>query len=208
VNQTLKNILISGSFLLAGIGLVYYFNKSKDKKVNSILFIGDSNTVANYSYADKIKKSFPNLRVKKIAKVGEKSDWALNELQKELSKNKYDIVAVLIGSNDIYALNSNTQAKQNLDKIYDLIKSKGSRVLAVTPPNKDFYVQRTEKKQELLYDLVDWIRKNKKIDYLVDFHKITSDKKYFSPNDGYLHANSLAHDILAEQSKSKLNLNV
>jgi len=124
VNQTLKNILISGSFLLAGIGLVYYFNKSKDKKVNSILFIGDSNTVANYSYADKIKKSFPNLRVKKIAKVGEKSDWALNELQKELSKNKYDIVAVLIGSNDIYALNSNTQAKQNLDKIYDLIKSK------------------------------------------------------------------------------------
>jgi hypothetical protein len=208
VNQTLKNILISGGFLLAGVGIVYYFNKSKEKNINSILFIGDSNTVANYSYADKLRQSFPNLKVKKIAKVGEKTDWALRELQKELSENKYDVVAVLIGSNDIYALNSNTEAKQNLDKIYNLIKSKGSKVLAVTPPNKDFYVQRTQKKQELLYDLVDWMRKNKNIDYLVDFHKITADKKYFSSTDGFLHANSLAHNILAEQTKTKLNLNV
>jgi len=208
VNQTLKNILISGGFLLAGVGIVYYFNKSKEKNINSILFIGDSNTVANYSYADKLRQSFPNLKVKKIAKVGEKTDWALRELQKELSENKYDVVAVLIGSNDIYALNSNTEAKKNLDKIYNLIKSKGSKVLAVTPPNKDFYVQRTQKKQELLYDLVDWMRKNKNIDYLVDFHKITADKKYFSSTDGFLHANSLAHNILAEQTKTKLNLNV
>ncbi len=208
MNQTLKNILISGGFLLAGVGIVYYFNKSKEKNINSILFIGDSNTVANYSYADKLRQSFPNLKVKKIAKVGEKTDWALRELQKELSENKYDVVAVLIGSNDIYALNSNTEAKQNLDKIYNLIKSKGSKVLAVTPPNKDFYVQRTQKKQELLYDLVDWMRKNKNIDYLVDFHKITADKKYFSSTDGFLHANSLAHNILAEQTKTKLNLNV
>ena len=99
---------------MAGVGIVYYFNKSKEKNINSILFIGDSNTVANYSYADKLRQSFPNLKVKKIAKVGEKTDWALNELQKELSKNKYDIVAVLIGSNDIYALNSNTTGYENI----------------------------------------------------------------------------------------------
>lgn len=175
---------------------------------DSILFIGDSNTASNFSYADQLKKKFPKLDVKKIAKVGEKTDWMKKQLIEELSKNNYGIVAILGGSNDIYALGRTDSTKRNLNEMYDLIHKKGAKVLAVTPPNKDFYVSRTEKKQELLYDLVDWMKKNKRIDYLVDFHKITSDKKYFSPSDGYLHANSLAHKILADKTKDKLNLYV
>jgi hypothetical protein len=203
-------------------GLVIYFSlrnkddkksystnesNSSDGKIKSILFIGDSNTVANYSYADQLKKIYPNLKIKKIAKVGEKTDWMKNKLINELnSGNKYDVVGVLSGSNDIYALGKNDSAKRNMNYMYDLIHSKGSKVLAVTPPNKDYYVKNTDQKQKELFDLVDWMKGNNKIDYLVDFHKITGDKKYFSANDGYLHANSSAHKILTDKVSNILNI--
>lgn len=181
--------------------------KNNDGKIKSILFIGDSNTAANYSYADQLKKMYPNIKIKKIAKVGEKTDWMKTQLINELNSNNYDLVAVLGGSNDIYALGKNDSAKRNLNDMYDLIHSKGAKVLAVTPPNKDFYVKKTEQKQKALFDLVDWMKGNKKIDYLVDFHNITADKKFFSANDGYLHANSSAHKILTDNViKQKINL--
>lgn len=204
VNKNIIYGVIGG--LVIGLGLIYLSRRKKSDKVTSILFIGDSNTAANYSYADKLKKQFPNIDVKKIAKVGEKTDWMKNQLQNELNKKDYDIIIILGGSNDVYALGKTDSAKQNLNAMYDLIHSKGAKVIAVTPPNKDFYVNKTEAKQKLLFDLIDWMKSNKKIDYLIDFHKITSDKKYFSPSDGYLHANSLAHEILANSVKNKLNL--
>ena len=204
VNKNIIYGVIGG--LVIGLGLIYLSRRKKSDKVTSILFIGDSNTAANYSYADKLKRQFPNIDVKKIAKVGEKTDWMKNQLQNELNKKDYDIIIILGGSNDVYALGKTDSAKQNLNAMYDLIHSKGAKVIAVTPPNKDFYVNKTEAKQKLLFDLIDWMKSNKKIDYLIDFHKITSDKKYFSPSDGYLHANSLAHEILANSVKNKLNL--
>ena len=207
-----KNKIIVGSIIggiVIGVAMIYFYKKSKQgSNIKSILFIGDSNTASNFSYADQIKKSFPDINIKKIAKVGEKTDWMKSQLDNELKKNKYDVVAILGGSNDIYALGKTDNTKRNLNAMYDLIHSKGSKVLAVTPPNKDYYVNRTEAKQKLLFDLVDWMKKNKNIDYLVDFHKITSDKKYFSASDGYLHANILAHNELADKTKDKLKLYV
>ena len=176
------------------------------KPIKSILFIGDSNTVASYSYADKLKNMFPGLSIKKIAQVGEKTDWMYKQLIDELNKSSYDLVAILGGSNDIYALNSIDSAKENLNNMYRFAKSKGSQVLAITPPNKDFYVNKTDQKQVLLDSLNDWIKNNPNKDYFVDFHKITDDKSFFSSADGYLHANSNAHDILANQTKQVLNL--
>ncbi len=181
-------------------------NKNGDGKIKSILFIGDSNTVANYSYADQLKKMYPNLKIKKIAKVSQKTDWMKNQLANELNSNSYDLVSILGGSNDIYALGKNDAAKKNLNEMYDLVHSKGAKVLAITPPNKDFYVNETDQKQKSLFDLVDWMRDNKKIDYLVNFHKLTGDKKYFSAGDGYLHANSSAHKLLTDDVKQKVNV--
>jgi hypothetical protein len=211
LNRNIKIViggLIGGAII--GFGLIYLSKKygkgSFNGKIKSILFIGDSNTAANFSYADQLKKDFPNLTIKKIAKVGEKTDWMKFELEKELKNNKYDIVAILGGSNDIYAGRKLDSTKSDLDYMYNLIHSKGSKVLGVTPPNKDYYVNKTEAKQKQLYDLIDWMKSNKNIDYLIDFHKITSDKKYFSSGDGYLHANSSAHNILEKQAIDKLNI--
>lgn len=37
----------------------------KTGAIKSILFIGDSNTAANFSYADQIASLYPNIKVKK-----------------------------------------------------------------------------------------------------------------------------------------------
>ena len=200
----MKNFLLL-VLLLASIYLVYYLIK-KNKKIKSILFIGDSNTAFYYSYADQLKNEYPNLVIKKIALSGAKTDWMKNQLINELNINKYDAVSILGGSNDIYALNSIDSAKQNLNDMYSFAKSKGSIVIAITPPSKNFYVNRTEQKQVLLNSLVSWMKRNIKIDYLIDFNSISNDKSFFSQNDGYLHANSQAHKLLENQLKSKIVL--
>lgn len=203
-----RNVIIIGLIVIIVLAIVIALLYKSNKKVNvhSILFIGDSNTAANYSYADQLKKVFPGLNVKKIAVVGEKTDWMLQQAYNELNNYKYDVVAILGGSNDIYALGKTDALKNNLNAIYNLAHSKGSKVLAITPPNKNFYINKTDQKQILLNDLVDWMKKNKNIDYLIDFHKITDNKSFFNSSDGYLHANANAHNILAQQAAQKLKL--
>jgi len=201
-----KNIIIIGVITIMCLGIVIYVLVKKGKPVNSILFIGDSNTNANFSYADQLRQRNPRLTIKKIAMDGAKTDWMFNQLNSELQNNKYDAVSILGGSNDIYALGKTDGAKRALDAMYNLVHARGSKVLAVTPPNKDFYVSKTDQKQALLYDLVDWIKNNKNTDYVIDFHKITNNKSFFNSSDGYLHAQAPAHSILADQTAQKLNV--
>ena len=85
-----KNKIIVGSIIggiVIGVAMIYFYKKSKQgSNIKSILFIGDSNTTSNFSYADQIKKSFPDINIKKIAKVGEKTDWMKSQLDNELKK--------------------------------------------------------------------------------------------------------------------------
>lgn len=203
-----KNLLIGLAigFTLVGLGFFAFRKKKSSTKVNSILFMGDSNTFANFSYVDQLKKIFPNLIIKKIAKNGATTQWMSEQLRDELKKYKYDVVAILGGSNDIYGSGKIDGAKKNLDEMYNFAHTVGSKVIAITPPNKDFYENRTDEKQTLLSDLVDWIMSNKKADYKIDFHKITNDKSFFSKADGYLHPQSNAHKLLADETKEQLNL--
>jgi lysophospholipase L1-like esterase len=202
-----KNLLIGLAigFTLVGLGF-FAFRKKKSTKINSILFVGDSNTFANFSYGDKLKKLFPNLIIKKIAKNGANTDWMNEQLRNELKSYKYDIVSILAGSNDVYGLGKIDRTKKNLDEMYNLAHTVGAKVIAITPPNKNFYKNKTDAKQNLLSDLVDWIMTNKKSDYKIDFYKLTNDKSLFSKNDDYLHPQSNAHDLLVDEIKEQLNL--
>lgn len=216
MTKTNKYIFIGIGVVVGVTGLtmlgfhLYNMNKVKNAVadahgVRSILFVGDSNTAANFSYADKLKKQFPYLRVKKIAQNGAKTDWMLSQLKEELAKNKYDVVVVLSGSNDIYATNSIDSAKKNMASMYKVAHDNGSKVLAVAPPNKNWYEKRTEQKQKLLKDLVSWVMSSN-ADYKINFWEITNDKKYFTSADGYLHAQSPAHTLLAGDVAKELNL--
>lgn len=202
---------LAGGALIMGTawGISYLVKRNKNaapQKVNSILFIGDSNTAANFSYADQLQKMYPQLRIKKIALSGAKTDWMLPQLQQELAKNKYDVVAILGGSNDIYALDSISAAQQNLTAMYDLAHANGAQVLAVTPPNHNWYTLATPHKQQILTDLVNWVMSNPNADNKINFWNITNNKDFFTPADGYLHAQTPAHKILANQVVQTLNL--
>lgn len=199
-----KYHLLALTSLLAGALALMYFHSSK-RKVGSVLFIGDSNTKANFSYADKIQASHPNLKVKKIAENGKNTSWMLEQLKKELSKNKYDMVAVLGGSNDIYGDVPLKTTEDNLIQMLKLIKASGAIAVFSTPPNKDFYTQKTQSRQDKLYSLVDWM-KTQTFDVFINFHQLTGNKSLFSSSDGYLHPQSSAHKLLAEQLESKTNL--
>ena len=208
-----KNIVIIGIIVIT-ILLFTVFFLSREKKsllrtkapVKSILAVGDSNTLANFSYADQLQKMFPGIKIKKIAQNGANTSWIKTQLEQELKNNKYDVVSVLGGSNDIYGgVNLNT-TKSNLDYMYKLSHSKGAKVIAISPPNKDFYTNKTDQKQILLSDLVNWMGNNKNVDYFIDFHKITNNKNLFSSSDGFLHPQGNAHAILQNEIKQELNL--
>lgn len=212
--------IIIGSLIISGVAVAYFYNKfhkstseisssllpQKSDGIKSILFLGDSNTEAPWSYADKIKKMYPNISVKKIAKHSMKTDWILNELQNELSKNKYDVVSVLGGSNDIYATGKNDTAKVNLEKMYKISKDAGSKFVIVAPPNKNFYANATPEKQKSLKDLLNWEKNTANKDYFIDFWTMTNNKNLFSKGDGFLHPQSAAHEILTNDFSTKLNL--
>ena len=44
-----------------------------------------------------------NPKNKKIAQSGAKTSWMLPKLRSELDINKYDVITILAGSNDIFA---------------------------------------------------------------------------------------------------------
>jgi lysophospholipase L1-like esterase len=201
-----KNIIIIGLVTVVVLGIVIYVLVRKSKPVSSILFIGDSNTAANFSYADQLKQRYPKLTIKKIAENGAKTDWMFNQLNSELQNNKYDVVSILGGSNDVYGAGRTDTAKRSLDAMYRLTHARGSKVLAITPPSKNFYVNKTEQKQAMLADLVGWIKNNKNTDYVIDFNSITNNKSFFNSSDDYLHPQASAHSVLAGQTAQKLKV--
>lgn len=209
--KTKKIVIIGIIVILILLVTIFFLLRGKSSlrmksPVKSILAIGDSNTAANFSYVDQLQKQFPGIKIKKIAQNGANTSWMKAQLQQELQNNKYDIVSILGGSNDIYGgVNLNT-TKSNLDYMYQLSNSKGSKVIGITPPNKDFYTNKTGQKQSMLLDLVNWMSNNKNIDYFIDFHKMTNNKNLFSSADGFLHPQSGAHAILENQVKQELNL--
>jgi lysophospholipase L1-like esterase len=186
--------VLGGTIALVGLYVLLTSSTTKKKKLK-LLFIGDSNTDNNYSYADKIKAKFPNVEVKKIAKIGQSTKWMLENLEKDLKDNKYDIITFLGGSNDIYGGYPLEKTKENILKIRQMIKDNGARAILVTPPNKKFYSKNTAEKLKNLDDLIAW-EKQQDFDSIIDFYNMTDKLDMF--NTDFRHPNSDAHVVLAD----------
>ena len=186
--------VVGGLVALTGI-YVLLTSSTIQKKKMKLLFIGDSNTDNNYSYADKIKATFPNIEVHKIAKVGKGTQWMIDNAEKDLKDNKYDIITLLGGSNDIYGGVPLQTTKDNILKIRKMISDNGARAVLVTPPNKKFYPKNTTEKLKNLEDLIAW-EKQQDFDSIIDFYNMTDKLDMFNPD--FRHPNSDAHVILAD----------
>ncbi len=195
-------ILSAGILAVAGVTIGIVLSRKRKVKCNSrFLFIGDSNT-DGYSFANILKNLCPDATIVKRALSGSKTDWMLNQLQAELATGaKYDVITILGGSNDIYALGSTAATKHNLQQMYDIAKQSGAKVVAITPPNKDYYAARTSAKQQLLYNLVSWIKTNKTIDFFIDLHKLTANVDLLE-HQYYQHMNSAGQQALANLFKN------
>lgn len=177
--------------------------KKKIKCDSNFLFIGDSNTKANFSYADQLKQSCPNANIKKIAENGKTTEWMLSELMKEYKQGKkYDVIAILGGSNDISGGRPINEITRNLNAMYEFARRMDAVVVGIAPPNKDFYDKYSEEQRNKLSELVDWLAKNTNVDYFINFYKITERKDYFL--DDLLHPNQMAHRVLLQQFQQKL----
>lgn len=206
----MKNkFLIGGIILVSAIAVtaITYFTikklTKKDLSKASFLFIGDSTTANPNGYVEKIQAKFPNAKIKKIAKVGAKTDWMLDQLKQELSTGaKYDVATFLGGSNNIFGDLRIDKAESDLDEMYSLAKKNGALVVAITPPNKSFFPNTTDKHRQLISDFDKWIKSNKKVDVFIDLDKLVNKKELFASD--FQHINNQGHDILANAYLNKV----
>lgn len=132
-------------------------NSPSLKKSKNILFLGDSLTAFQNSYADQLKSMKPELNIKKVAEVGKQTSWMLSKLPNEQG---YDTLVVWGGVNDIYARNNVSVAKQSLSTIFSIAKQNGAKVIAITVPPTGSYPLATSKTKQLTEDLNEWIIAN------------------------------------------------
>lgn len=199
------SILLYNKFLKKGKSL------SKDSKVDCskrFLFVGDSLTQFNQSYADQLSQICPGISITKIAKSGQKTDWMLNALKDELNANQYDVISIWGGVNDIYAKNSIAEAQSNLQQIYNIAKQTGAKVVGLTVIPTSTYLSSTAQTTRLTTDLNRWIQNNNSLDAVIDTNSLLNDnnngtKPEYLQTDT-LHINSSGQNVIMNDFVRKI----
>lgn len=104
-----------------------------------VLFLGDSQTAASYSYANELIKS-GEVTGKVVATPGASTYVIRDMLRDEMLKigstgEKYDAVSIMAGGNDAWR-DQPTAAIENLKAMYQTIKNAGMKVIALSNPTK------------------------------------------------------------------------
>lgn len=140
------------------------------------LFVGDSLTATDASFADQLRSVCPSIEHKKIAAVGKKTDWMLERLREELSKGKkYDVITIWGGVNDIYAGVPTATIKSNLQAMYNMADKTKAKVVAMTIIPTATYTKSSDAIIRKTNDINKWIRDNDKVDRIVDVNKALND---------------------------------
>ena len=129
---------------MIGITIIYFtvkkFFGKKTQPIGSVLFVGDSITAIEYdgkpvttTYPNIVKKELEpkGVKVDVVAQESKKTDWILANLIEKLKTNSYDRVYIYGGINDMFSGTSKQRALQNVQKMVDLIKSKGAEPFVV-----------------------------------------------------------------------------
>lgn len=170
------------------------------KKEDKFLFVGDSQTYyPGVSYADLILKEFPG---KKVAKNGANLQWINNALKRELSVNKdYSVITIMGGGNNSV---SNNPPYYLYDEMYELAKSTGAIVVAITNPTKRNLSVDKLKNYPSNEKLADYVRRNSRPDVIIDANNLFVDKSDFVSDN--VHLNRSAHmDLKNEWIENVLN---
>lgn len=129
-------------FLILILASIFYLNISK-KEINltdkKILCFGDSIT---YGYGVEMEHSYPlvlanltHVNIQNSGINGELSKDGLIRLTNILEKDKFDILVLCHGGNDILRGMDLSKTKSNLKQMIKLAKSKNIKVLLIAVPN-------------------------------------------------------------------------
>ena len=172
------------------------FEQKTEKKVN-VLFVGDSQTAANISYAHILQRNSA-INGKIVAKVGASMKKIYNLFSINYTP-KFDIVCLMGGNNDAGNIDFDTTS---FTKIIEKAKEDGSKVILITAPSME-YINKSmyPNKYPAANEIPEWqIKLSEELNIpVINTYKLFDDARYFS-KDG-LHLNSAAHKIIA----SKLN---
>lgn len=206
MNKKSKYLFIGIATLMV-LTVVTAFLINKARKINCdsrMLFVGDSHTAGSWSYADKIIANCKSKTSKKIAKEGAPTTWILEQLKNELQENKYDLVVILGGSNDIFGSLSIDKAKSNMNQMLNLIEDSGAKSVVINPPSKKFYSGTTDNHKELINQWTEFLKNHKRPFSFIDFESLTQDIEVFAGD--MIHVNSYGHKRLADTFTNKMKL--
>ena len=195
-------VIYSSAAMLAVVVFVLVMRNRMRRKLNcqsDYFFIGDSTTADHNSYADQLRK-ICGAKVVKIAQSGAKTDWMLGVMNDHFSTpQKYDVISILAGSNDIFARLSIDKAKANMAQMIALASNHTDNIVLVAPPSKAFYPKTTNKHRELIYQWEQYLKsfEGKKggvrIRY-IPLPEIVNQQQYFKSD--MQHMNSDGHAVL------------
>lgn len=173
------------------------FEQKSDKKLN-VLFVGDSQTASDVSYARRLIQS--NVVTGKIiAKVGAPMKKIYNMFMSSYDPGKYDIVCLMGGNND--AGNSNPDLNSFTD-IIQKVKDSKSKIILITCPSMQYINKNMYPNKYPSADIIPQLQSKLGQEFdipVIDAYSLFNDPRYFS-KDG-LHLNAIAHKLIA----SKLN---
>jgi len=189
------------------------FQKPNPSATMRILALGDSTMVGtgakdnNNSTAGRLSSLYPEASLENISKNGMRIT-ELNEKIKNI-ENKYDLIVIQIGANDIIRFTSNKTIDSELDKLLTKTKSLSDKVIILHSGDvgetkmfpllvKPFYSMKSKQVREI------YITQTKKhnTDYVDLFDTHTKDEFY--AND-FLHLNDDGYEVWYEKIKEKLN---
>jgi flagellum-specific peptidoglycan hydrolase FlgJ len=165
----------------------------KPKKLN-VLFVGDADTRAPFSYARDI------LRTGEVTGEISAANVSIQNFPRLLSTTKnYDVICIMF-SNIIPG--KTTREEEVLQQMYTTAKETGAKVIAITPTSKDYvaYGHVTHANNE---KIVQWVLNQNVSDYAVNAYKTTNKKNFFEKNGLLLNADG--HEIIAQQVLQALN---
>lgn len=173
--------------------------------LNSVLFVGDSITAAEFSYANLIKKEYPKKDIQVLAKGGMRTKWMLDNLSLELKRKHYDRVYIWGGVNDMFSAVTIEQAINHVQQMIDMVNSQKGEAYVIIGYDAETFMDKDKLKttkyvptKEGMYKLRDrYIEYQNRLEKEVRNAKIV---KRFNLSSSYnsdaIHPSPAAHKII------------
>lgn len=168
----------------------------------NVLFVGDHQTMANWSYAKQLIAD--GTVTGKIVGWTNATTAQLYRILKSNMSKRYDVISIMGGDSDAKSFDANT-ATSNLDRCYTLAEQYGAKVVAISNPTKIYLTQDDKFYSDTMYpsnDIIsNWVVSQSKPDIKINTLQFEQDA--FSKDNYRL--NAAANRVIANQWKSAVS---